>query len=100
MLPVAFLAEKALAGATKGHRVLWRISTAFVTTASRQGLSLDLTCTKNSFTSLVPRPLSAFFFHLQETKVEPGVEATVQLPLDCCGTFSAFAYCACARIRV
>ena len=41
-----------------------------------------------------------FFFHLQETKVEPGDEATAQLPLDGCGNFSAFACCACARIRV
>ena len=38
MLPVAFLAEKAVAGAAEGHRLLGRISATFVT--CRKDLSL------------------------------------------------------------
>ena len=40
MLPVAFLAEKAVAGAAEGHRLLGRILATFIT--RRKGLSLDL----------------------------------------------------------
>ena len=61
MLPVAFLAEKALAGAAEGHRLLERISATFVT--HRKSLSLDLTSISSQHRPVIQMGVFWKFFH-------------------------------------
>jgi hypothetical protein len=66
MLPVAFLAEKALAGAAKGHCLLGRIPATFVT--DRKGFSLDLTSISSQQRPIIQVGVYWKLFHLALTE--------------------------------
>ncbi len=67
MLPVTFLAEKALAGAAEGHRLLGRVLATFIT--GRKGFSLDLTNISSQYRPVIQ---VGVFWELFHSLVERG----------------------------